>query len=154
MLISDLIDKVLGYSYHQYIKEEFLIPLGLKNIFGSIHEVNIDDVTSGYYVRYEEDQKTDFTGLMIATTEDVGIFIRALNDGSVFNEGEQEIYSSVYVYKDMGLLVGYQSIAEYHKDMDTVVIQFNNTTKFDGYKWNLAEIFYGRIVKIIRKIAH
>ena len=131
-----------------------MIPLGLKNIFGSIHEVNIDDVTSGYYVRYEEDQKTDFTGLMIATTEDVGIFIRALNDGSVFNEGEQEIYSSVYVYKDMGLLVGYQSIAEYHKDMDTVVIQFNNTTKFDGYKWNLAEIFYGRIVKIIRKIAH
>mgnify|MGYP001349723156 CR=1 FL=1 len=105
-------------------------------------------------IGYEEDQKTDFTGLMIATTEDVGIFIRALNDGSVFNEGEQEIYSSVYVYKDMGLLVGYQSIAEYHKDMDTVVIQFNNTTKFDGYKWNLAEIFYGRIVKIIRKRAH
>ena len=50
MLISDLIDKVLGYSYHQYIKEEFLIPLGLKNIFGSIHEVNIDDVMNGYYV--------------------------------------------------------------------------------------------------------
>ena len=57
MLISDLIDKVLGYSYHQYIKEEFLIPVGLKKIFGSIHEVNIDDVISGYYVRYEEDQK-------------------------------------------------------------------------------------------------
>ena len=57
MLISDLIDKVLVYSYRQYIKEEFLIPLGLKNIFGSIHEVNIDDVISGYYVRYEEDQK-------------------------------------------------------------------------------------------------
>ena len=122
MLISDLIDKVLVYSYRQYIKEEFLIPLGLKNIFGSIHEVNIDDVRSGYYVRYEEDQKTDFTGLMIATAEDVGIFIRALNDGSVFNDGEQESYSSVYVYKHMGLLVCYQSISEYHKDMDTVVI--------------------------------
>ena len=131
-----------------------MIPLGLKNIFGSIHEVNIDDVTSGYYVRYEEDQKTDFTGLMITNTEDVGIFIRALNDGSVFNKGKQEIYSSVYVYKHMGLLVGYQSIAEYHKDMDIVVIQFNNTTKLDGYKWNLAKIFYARIVKIIRKRAH
>ena len=86
-------------------------------------------------------KKTDFTGLRITTTEDVGIFIRALNDGSFFNEGEQEIYSSVYVYKHMGLLVGYQSIAEYHKDMDIVVIQFNNTTKLDGYKWNLAKYF-------------
>ena len=75
----------------------------------------------------------------------------ALNDGSVFKEGEQEIYSSVYVYKHTGLLVGYQSIAEYHKDLDTVVIQFNNTANFDGYNWNLAEIIYGRIVKIVRK---
>ena len=74
-----------------------MIPLGLKNTFGSIHEVNIDDVMSGYYVGYDEDQKTDFSGLMIATAEDVGIFIRALNDGSVFKEGKQEIYSSVYV---------------------------------------------------------
>ncbi len=153
MLISDLIDKVLGYSHQQYIKEKILIPLELKNTFGSIHEVNIDDVMSGYYVGYDEDQKTDFSGLMIATAEDVGIFIRALNDGSVFKEGEQEIYSSVYVYKHTGLLVGYQSIAEYHKDMDTVIIQFNNTANFDGYNWNLAEIMYGRIVKIVRKRA-
>jgi|TARA_B110000027_G_scaffold104657_1_gene110974 D-alanyl-D-alanine carboxypeptidase len=88
---------------------------------------------------------------MIATAEDVGIFIRALNDASVFNEGEQEIYSSIYVYKHTGLLVGYQSIAEYHQDIDTVVVQFNNTRNFDGYDWNLAEIMYGRLVKIVRK---
>ena len=59
---------------------------------------------------------------MIATAEDVGIFIRALNDSSFFYEGEQKIYSSVCVDKHTGLLVGYQSIAEYHKDMDTVDI--------------------------------
>ena len=106
---------------------------------------------SGYYVGYDEDQKTDFSGLMIATAEDMGVFIRALNDGSVFKEGEQEIYSSVYVYKHTGILVGYQSIVEYHKDMDTVVIQFNNTANFDGYNWNLAEITYRRIVKIVLK---
>jgi len=34
--------------------------------------------------------------------------------------------------------------------MDMVVIQFNNTTNFDGYDWNLAEIIYSRIVKILR----
>ena len=150
MLISDLIDKVVGYSHQQYIKEEILTPLNLKNTYGSLHEVDIDDVMSGYYVGVEEDLKTEFTGLMIATAEDVGIFLRALNDGSVFNEGEQEIYSSIYVYKHTGLLVGYQSFAEYHKDIDTVVIQFNNTTNFDGYDWNLAEIIYSRIVKIVR----
>lgn len=153
MLISDLIDKIVGYPHQQYIKEEILIPLGLKNTFGSLHEVDIADVMSGYYVGIEEDLKTEYTGLMIATAEDVGIFLRALNDGSVFKEGEQEIYSSIYVYKHTGLLVGYQSIAEYHKDIDTVVIQFNNTTNFDGYDWNLAEIVYNRIVKIVRKHA-
>lgn len=150
MLISDLIDKVLGYPHQQYIKEEILMPLGLKNTFGSLHEVNIEDVMSGYYVGVEEDLKTEYTGLMIATAEDVGIFLRALNDGSVFKEGEQEIYSSIYEYNHTGLLVGYQSMAEYHKDIDAVIIQFNNTTNFDGYDWNLAEIIYNRIVKIVR----
>ena len=150
MLISDLIDKVLGYSHQQYIKEEILIPLKLNHTFGSLQEVDMDDVMSGYYVGSEEDFKTEDTGLMLATAEDVGIFLRALNDGSVFNEGEQEIYSSIYVYKHTGLIVGYQSIAEYHKDIDIVVIQFNNTTNFDGYDWNLAEIIYNRIVKIVR----
>lgn len=150
MLIEDLIDKTLGYSHQQYIKEEILIPLGLKHTFGSLSEVNIADVMSGYYVGVDKDFKTKNTGLMLATAEDVGIFVRALNDGSVFNEGEQEIYSSIYVYEHTGLLTGYQSIAKYYKDIDTVVIQFNNTTNFDGYDWNLAEIVYNRIVKILR----
>jgi len=113
--------------------------------------VNIDDVMSGYYVGFEEDFKSDVTGLMLATAENVGISIRALNDGSVFKEGEQEIYSSIYEYEHTGLLVGYQSIAKYHKDIDTVVIQFNNTTNFDGYDWNLAEIIYSRIVKLVKR---
>ena len=86
---------------------------------------------------------------MIATAEDVGIFLRALNDGSVFDEGEQEIYSSIYVYNHTGLVAGYQSIAEYHKDLDAVVVQFTNTTDFNGYNWNISEIVYNRIVKIL-----
>lgn len=87
---------------------------------------------------------------MLATAEDVGIFLRALNDGSLFDEGEQEIYSSIYEYDHTGLIPGYQSIAKYHQDIDTVVIQFVNTTDFDGYNWNLSEIVYNRIVKILR----
>ena len=149
LLLSKLIDKVVGYSNHQYIKEEILKPLELNNTFSSLSEVNIDDVMSGYYVGDEENFKTEEQG-MLATAEDVGIFLRALNDGSVFKEGEQAIYSSIYAYEHTGLIIGYQSIAKYHKDIDTVVIQFNNTTNYDGYNWNLAEIIYSRIVKIVR----
>jgi len=151
MLIEDLMDKTLGYPHQQYIKEKILIPLGLKNTFGSLSEVNMDNVMSGYYVDVETDFKYENTGLMLATAEDVGIFLRALNDGSVFHEGEQEIYSSIYAYEHTGLLPGYQSIAKYYKDMDMVVIQFNNTTNFNGYDWNLAEIIYSRIIKILKK---
>jgi len=76
--------------------------------------------------------------------------LRALNDGSLLNNNEQAIYTSIYVYEHGGLLPGYQSLAEYHKDIDTVVVQFMNTTNFDGYNWNLSEIVINRIVKILR----
>ena len=126
-----------------------MIPLKLNNTFYSLNEVNLDNVMSGYYVGVEEDFKTNNNG-MLATAEDVGIFLRALNDGSVFDEGEQKIYSSIYVYEHGGLVPGYQSLAEYHKYIDAVVIQFINTTDFKGYEWNLSEIVINRIVKILR----
>lgn len=31
-------------------------------------------------------------------------------------------------------------MAKYHKDIDTVVIQFMNTTDFEGYQWNLLQL--------------
>lgn len=151
LLLSRLIDKTVGYSHHQYIKEEILIPLKLNNTFSSLSEVNIDNLMSGYYVGYEDDLKTANYGSMIATAEDVGIFLRALNNGSLFDEGGQEIYSSIYVYEHGGLIPGYQSLAEYHKDIDTVVIQFINTTDFNGYDWNLSQIIYSRIIKILSR---
>jgi D-alanyl-D-alanine carboxypeptidase len=148
LLLRRIMDHVLGYSHSDYIKEKILEPLDLKNTFFSITEVDLDDVMSGYYVGYEDDFKAREYG-MLATAEDVGIFLRALNDGSVFNKGEQEIYP--YEYNHGGLVVGYQSIAEYHKDSDAVVVQFINTTDFEGYEWNLSEIIINRIVKIIKK---
>ncbi|MBU2884883.1 beta-lactamase family protein [Gilvimarinus agarilyticus] len=150
LLLREIIEQVVGYGHFQYIKEEILEPLGLKHTYGSLKEVNIDDVMSGYYVGIDADFKTNENG-MLATAEDVGRFLRALNDGSVFDEGEQDIYSSIYEYEHGGLVPGYQSLAEYHKDIDTVVVQFVNTTDFEGYEWNLSEIVINRIVKILRK---
>lgn len=151
LLLSELIEKVTGKNKFQFIEEVILDPLNLKNTYGSIHGVNLDDVMSGYYVGYNKDLKTDDNGVMLATAEDLGKFLRALNDGSVFNDKrEQEIYSSIYNYDHTGLIPGYQTIAKYHKDIDAVVIQFTNTVDFEGYNWNLSELMYRRILKIIR----
>ena len=153
LLIGEILDKTLGYSHHQYIKREILVPLGLNNTYSLLSEVNSDEVMSGYDIGYDGDLKSnDFinpAGSMIATIEDVGIFLRALNDGSLLNDNEQAIYSSIYRYEHTGLLPGYLSIARYYKDIDAVVIQFVNTS--GGYTWNLSEIAYNRIVKILRR---
>jgi D-alanyl-D-alanine carboxypeptidase len=155
LLITQLIEKVTGVSKFQYIEDEILAPLELKHTFGSIREVNNAKVMSGYHVDVDEDLKDSEYGTkitsMIATPEDVGIFLRALTNGSVFNDGEKEIYASIYEYEHTGWVPGYQSIAEYHKDIDAVVIQFNNTT--GGYHWNTAEIVYNRVIKILKNKA-
>lgn len=153
LLIGEIMDKTLGYSHHRYIHDELLVPLGLHHTFSLLSEVDIDYVMSGYFVGYGPDIKyNDFIspgGSMVATIEDVGIFLRALNDGSLLSEAEQAVYASVYVYEHTGLLPGYQSIAKYHPDLDRVVVLFMNTS--GGKMWNLAEIVYNRIVKILRK---
>jgi len=151
LLLSKLIEKVTKKSKFEYIKEQILDPLHLENTYGSIKNVNLNDVMSGYYVGYENDLKTDDNGVMLATAEDLGKFIRALNNGAVFKDKkEQEIYSSIYKYEHTGLIPGYQTIAKYHKDIDAVVIQFTNTVDFEGYNWSLSEIMYSRIIKILR----
>lgn len=153
LLIANIIDKTLGYSHHQYIKKEILEPLKLTHTYSLPSEVNLEEVVSGYYIGYDGDLKTqNFVGpggSMIATAQDTGIFLRALNDGSLLNAEEQAIYSSIYVYEHTGLLPGYSSIARYYKDMDTVVIQFVNTS--GGNSWMITEIIYNRVIKILRK---
>ncbi|MBC3758846.1 beta-lactamase family protein [Hyunsoonleella sp. SJ7] len=150
LLLSRVIEQVTGGPRQDYFKTEILVPLGLKNTFGSLDEVNLDDVMSGYYVGIEKDFKNQNEGMMIATAEDVGIFLRALNDGALLNEDEMEIYASIYEFNHGGLAPGYQCMAEYHKDIDAIVIQFMNTTDFEGYQWNLLQITHSRVVKILR----
>jgi hypothetical protein len=122
--------------------------------------VNLEDVMSGYYIGADTDFKDIDTG-MVATAEDVGIFIRALNDGILFSDEEQAIYTSIYEYEHTGWVLGYYSIARYHKDIDTVVVQFVNTNGgtaliniFDtqgGTKVMVSNAIYNRIIRISRK---
>jgi CubicO group peptidase (beta-lactamase class C family) len=152
LLLGKIMTRVLGHGTFQYIQEEILAPLNLKHTFGSIRDVNMDDVMSGYYVGYDKDLKTDDNGSLLATAEDVSIFVRALNDGSAFkDEKERAIYASIYQFGHTGLIPGYQTIAKYHEDIDAVVIQFTNTVNFEGYNWTLSEMMYDRILSILRR---
>lgn len=165
LLIGRILDKVLGYSHHQYIDEEILAPLGLTNTYSLLSQVEDKDVVSGFWYGYDDDlMELDFVipgGSMVATAQDVGIFLRALNDGSLLNNDEQAIYSSIYEYGHTGWLPGYQSIARYHEDIDTVIVQFVNTTGgtplvplFDtqgGTKVMVSDAVYNRIVKILHR---
>lgn len=150
LLLSIIMDSVLGYPHFEFIQSEILDQLNLTNTYESVTKVDTNQVMSGYYVGYPYDLKSVDQG-MIASASDVGTFIRALNDGSLFDEGEQQIYSSIYRYEHTGLVPGYQSIAKYHQDIDAVVVQFTTPTDFEDYHWNMSEIQYNRIIKILRR---
>jgi CubicO group peptidase (beta-lactamase class C family) len=150
LLLSMLIEKVTGEPKFQYIRENILGPLNLKNTYGSVQDVDIKRVMSGYYVGYDKDLKTDDNGVMLATAEDLGIFLRALNDGSLLTKKEQQLYASIYEFEHTGLIPGYQSLAKYDRDTDTVLIQFTNTVDFEGYHWGMSEIMLRRVKKIIK----
>ncbi len=164
LLIGRILDNVLGYSHHQYIDEEILSPLGLTNTYSLLSQVAYDDVISGYWYEYDDDlRQLDHIipgGSMIATAQDVGTFLRALNDGSLLNDDEQAIYSSIYEYEHDGWVPGYHSMARYHEDIDTVVIQFVSTTGGDtwgaanvigGKATGISNIIYNRIVRILHQ---
>ncbi|RXG28630.1 serine hydrolase domain-containing protein [Leeuwenhoekiella palythoae] len=152
LLLHELIKKVTGQPSFYTIKKEILEPLNLNNTHGSVHDVDLDRVMSGYYVGYAQDLKTNDNDLMLATAQDLGDFLRALNDGSVFNnQEERDLYASLYEFEHTGLIPGYQTIAKYHNELDAVVIQFTNTVDFEGYNWNLSEVMYNKVVKILKQ---
>jgi D-alanyl-D-alanine carboxypeptidase len=154
LLIAEILDRTLGFSHHDYIVDEILLPLGLTNTFNLYSEVDSNAVMSGYFKGYDPDLKSiDHTrpgGSMVATAEDVGIFLRALIDGTLFNAEEQEIYSDIYEYEHTGWINGYTSIARYHSDIDAVVVQFVNTSSKEWF-WIELERVYNRIVRSIEK---
>lgn len=154
LLIGEIMDRRLGYSHHEYIKNELLIPHGLTNTYSLYSEADSNDVMSGYYKGYDPDLKSiEYTrpgGSMVASAEDVGLFLRFLIDGTLFTEHEQDIYSSMYEYEHTGWSPGYTSIARYNSDIDAVVVQFVSTGH-NGLFWVELEGLYKRINTIIEK---
>jgi len=153
LLVGRILDRALDGDHREYIRREVLVPLGLVHTFGSLSDVDPDQVAGGYHHGYDQDFKAvafDTAGAsMVATAQDVGAFVRALNDGSLLSDAEQAVYASVYELGHKGWVLGYQSIARYHEDLDAVVVQFVNTTGGDSELVSL--VVYDRIVKILRR---
>lgn len=149
-LLGRIIAQASGTSRAAYIRDAVLAPLDLKHTYLSLRDIDPDTLMSGYDVGAGDfDFKLMNDCCVVATAEDVGIFIRALNDGTLFTDAEQAIYTSIYDYGHTGLLPGYATIARYHKDMDTVVILFANTS--GGRSWGMVEATYDRVLAILRK---
>jgi CubicO group peptidase (beta-lactamase class C family) len=155
-LIGEILDEALGGSHHQYIRDEILTPLGLTDTHILLREVDLDDVMKGYVVgvdqgdEFWEMEHLQTSGSMVATADDVAVFVRALVDGTLLTEEEQDIYTSVYPYGHTGWVPGYTSIARYHSDIDAVVVMFVNTS-FDHLFWLDLEHVYGRIVQVLER---
>lgn len=154
LLLGRIMDQKLGYSHHDFIREEMLEPLGLSNTYNLSSELDdLDDLASGYVAGYEDDVKEldHITpgGNMIATAEDVGTFLRAMVDGDLFTHEEREVYTSVYPFNHTGLVPGYQSWATYSPELDAIVVQFVNTS--GGFSWEISNVLHGRIFKILEK---
>lgn len=168
LLLGRVMDEALGYAHERYVHEEILAPLGLENTFFFLDDERFDDLASGYWYGYEDDLRRTGAvgpvGSMVATAQDVGTFVRALNDGSLLSDEEQATYASIYEYGHTGWVPGYYSIARYHPEIDTVVVQFVSTT--GGTTWalsnltggivggkavGLANAVYGRIVRILKR---
>ncbi|MGB2129755.1 MAG: serine hydrolase domain-containing protein [Flavicella sp.] len=155
LLIGEILNRTLGHSYHKFIRSEILSPLQLEHTYSLSTEVDSNEMMSGYFKDSEDDLKsveihTRPGGEMVATAEDVSLFLRALVEGSLLTEKEQEIYNSVASYEHTGWVNGYTSIAKYHKDIDAVIVQFVNTSKGELF-WIRLKKDYNRIVKAVKK---
>ncbi|MFC3095234.1 class A beta-lactamase-related serine hydrolase [Alteromonas sediminis] len=148
LLLQTIMTAVLGYSYERYIEKVMLEPLGLTQTYFSVSNVPSSQLMSGYHVGYEDDFKFLDQGY-VATAEDVGIFVQALNDGTLFSEQESKIYSSLYEYEHTGWVLGYISVVKYHPALDATVVLFINTTGEETILYR--DILYGRIVDLLAK---
>ena len=155
LLIGEILDRSLGYSHHDFIQRHILEPLNLKNTYSLSTSVAPEALMSGYYVGDPTDYKMKEIhsrpgGSMVATAEEVAVFLRALIDGSLLSAEEQQVYTSVYAYEHTGWLTGYTSITRYHEKIDAVVVQFVNTSKGQLF-WARLNKDYKRIVKAAGK---
>jgi D-alanyl-D-alanine carboxypeptidase len=150
LLLGKVLDRALGYSHRTFIQDFILSPLALNDTYNTQAETDASRLASGYW---DDIDVTNWEygipgGSMVSTVKDIAVFIRALAKGDLLNNEERAIYRDVYWFSHSGWLPGYQSIANYERDLDAVVILFTNNT--GGQSEEIAESTYNHIVSILR----
>ncbi|NND60440.1 MAG: beta-lactamase family protein [Gammaproteobacteria bacterium] len=130
LLVGRILDTALGYSHHDFIQNEILTPLGMVNTYSLLGEADIESLARGYWDDVDRTAQ-DYVvpgGSMVSTARETGVFLRALATGNLLSANERSLFLSMFSFGHSGWLPGYQSLAYYHADIDTVVIQFVNNT--------------------------
>ena len=128
LLIAKILNKVLTYNHELYIHDQILVPLGLNNTYLQASQADANELVSGYWGGQNRKSQAYVIpgGSMISNAKDVAVFTRALNKRGIMSNQELQIYP--YFFNHSGWLPGYQSVANYYGDIDTVIVQFINTT--------------------------
>ncbi|WP_100641917.1 serine hydrolase domain-containing protein [Alteromonas facilis] len=147
LLLGLIMDRVLGFEHEIFIQDEILTPLSLNNTLLHQSTTSNEAMVHGYWGGIDRiEQRYDIPGgSMVSTIADTGRFIRALNDGSLFEAGEEAIYP--YFYTHSGWLPGYQSIAGYHQASNSVIILFVNST--GGQSESILRQTYDNLIKTL-----
>lgn len=130
LLAGRVLDSALGYSHHDFVRNEILSPLGMVNTYSLLSETDPALLARGYWDGVDRTAQ-DYVapgGSMISTVEETGVFVRALATDGLLNAAERSLYVGMFDFGHSGWLPGYQSQAYYHADIDTVVVQFVNNT--------------------------
>lgn len=155
LLVGAILDHALGYDHQDYIQQALLRPLGLSNTFGQLAQAEPARLVSVYHPAYSGDFKqlayTAPGGSMVATAQDVGVFLRALRSGTLLSADERALYATLYVFDHTGLLPGYLSIARHHADLDAVVVLFANSSAANA--WGQIEAAETRVLRWARRQA-
>jgi len=131
LLLGRIFDTALGYDHHLFIQNEILSPLGMVNTYSLLGDTDPALLARGYWNGVDRTEQ-DYVvpgGSMVSTAQEVGIFLRALANGTLLTPDEQQIYQSLFAgFGHSGWLPGYQSNARYLSNLDTVLVQFVNET--------------------------
>lgn len=131
LLLGLILDTALGYSHHEFVRNDILSPLGLIRTVSLLSEVDTSLMARGYWDGVDRTTQ-DYVvpgGSMISTIEETGAFLRALATGALLSAAQRERYLGLFgSVGHSGWLPGYQSITYYFTDIDTVVVQFVNNT--------------------------
>ncbi|MEO0424236.1 MAG: serine hydrolase domain-containing protein [Pseudomonadota bacterium] len=131
LLLGMILDAALGYSHHDFVRNEILSPLGMVNTVSLLSEVDASLLVRGYWDGVDRTTQ-DYVvpgGSMISTVGETGAFLRALATGTLLSDAQRDLYLDLFAnVGHSGWLPGYQSIAYYFEDIDTVVVQFVNNT--------------------------